>query len=554
MLSENAKSGMERAPHRSLLRANGLSDREINKPWVGVVNSFNEIIPGHNHLRKITDAVKQGVIEGGGTPFEFPTIGVCDGIAMNHQGMKYSLPSRELIADSIEIMAKGHQFDALVMVPNCDKIVPGMLMAAGRLNIPTVIVSGGPMMAGHWKGKRVDLKTVFEGVGAVAAGKMEEEELRDLELYACPGSGSCSGMFTANTMNCITEALGMGLPGNGTIPAVMGSRIALARKAGLQVMELLEKDIRPRDIIVRESVENAIAVDMALGGSTNTVLHIPAVAHAAGVEIDLNLFDRISRQIPHLCSMSPGGEHFIEDLYYAGGIQAVMKVLADADKLNLDDLITVTGTDLRTNLAEAEVKDEEVIRPYNNPYHQEGGLAILKGNLAPRGSVVKQSAVADEMMQHTGPARVFDSEEEANELIMAGKIVEGDVVVIRYEGPQGGPGMREMLSPTSALAGMGLDKSVALLTDGRFSGASRGSSIGHISPEAASKGPIAAVKEGDIIEIDIPARSLNLKISDEELKERIANLKEVKSKVEDGYLVRYSESVDSADTGAVFKR
>ncbi len=553
MPSKNAKVGFERAPHRSLLRANGLSDREINKPWVGVVNSFNEIIPGHSHLRKIADAVKQGVIDGGGTPFEFPTIGVCDGIAMNHEGMKYSLPSRELIADSIEIMAKGHQFDALVMVTNCDKIIPGMLIAAGRINIPTVVVSGGPMMAGRWKGERVDLKTVFEGVGAVAAGKMEEEELRDLELYACPGAGSCAGMFTANTMNCITEALGMGLPGNGTIPATMGSRIALARKAGLKVMELLEKDICPRDIITRESVENAITVDMALGGSTNTVLHIPAVAHAAGVEIDLDLFDRISRQIPHLCSMSPGGNHFIEDLYYAGGIQAVLKVLADAGRLKLD-VKTATGIDLKSNLEKVEVKDEEVIRPYNNPYHQEGGLAILKGNIAPAGSVVKQSAVAPEMMKHSGPARVFDSEEEANRAIMDGEIVEGDVVVIRYEGPQGGPGMREMLSPTSALAGMDLDKSVALLTDGRFSGASRGASIGHISPEAAAKGPIAVVEEGDIIEIDIPARSLNLKISDQDLKERLNSWQSAEAKVKDGYLVRYSEFVDSADTGAVFKK
>lgn len=553
MSSKNAKCGMERAPHRSLLRASGYSDREINKPWVGVVNSFNEIIPGHRHLRQITDAVKQGVIEGGGTPFEFPTIGVCDGIAMGHIGMKYSLPSRELIADSIEIMAKAHQFDALVMVTNCDKIVPGMLIAAGKINIPTIIISGGPMLAGRWKGERVDLKNVFEGVGAAAAGKITEEELKDLEQHACPGCGSCAGMFTANTMNCITETLGMGLPGNGTIPAVMGERIALARMAGLKVMELLEKDIRPRDIITPKSLQNAIAVDMALGGSTNTVLHIPAIAHAAGIDLSLELFDEISRQIPHLCSMSPGGKHFIEDLYYAGGIQAVLKVLADAGKLNLD-VMTVTTKDLKTNLEGVEVFDEEVIRPFNSPYHKEGGLAILKGNLAPNGSVVKQSAVAPEMYKHSGPARVYNSEEEAIDAIMNGKINPGDVVVIRYEGPRGGPGMREMLGPTSALAGMGLDKSVALLTDGRFSGASRGASIGHISPEAAAGGPIAIVEEGDIIEIDIPARKLNLKVSEEEIKKRFADWKPVEPKIREGYLVRYSEFVRSADTGAIFKK
>lgn len=553
MSSKIAKCGMERAPHRSLLRASGYSDREINKPWVGVVNSFNEIIPGHRHLRQITDAVKQGVIEGGGTPFEFPTIGVCDGIAMGHIGMKYSLPSRELIADSIEIMAKAHQFDALVMVTNCDKIVPGMLIAAGKINIPTIIISGGPMLAGRWKGERVDLKNVFEGVGAAAAGKITEEELKDLEQHACPSCGSCAGMFTANTMNCITEALGMGLPGNGTIPAVMGERIALARMAGLKVMELLEKDIRPRDIITPKSLQNAIAVDMALGGSTNTVLHIPAIAQAAGIDLSLELFDEISRQIPHLCSMSPGGKHFIEDLYYAGGIQAVLKVLADAGKLNLD-VMTVTTKDLKTNLEGVEVFDEEVIRPFNNPYHKEGGLAILKGNLAPNGSVVKQSAVAPEMYKHSGPARVYNSEEEAIDAIMNGKINPGDVVVIRYEGPRGGPGMREMLGPTSALAGMGLDRSVALLTDGRFSGASRGASIGHISPEAAAGGPIAIVEEGDIIEIDIPARKLNLKVSEEEIKKRFADWKPAEPKIREGYLVRYSEFVKSADTGAIFKK
>jgi len=553
MLSDKAKSGMERAPHRSLLRANGYTDTEINKPWVGVVNAFNDIIPGHRHLRQITSAVKEGVIAEGGTPFEFPVIGVCDGIAMGHIGMKYSLPSRELIADSIEIMAKAHQFDALVMVTNCDKIIPGMLMAAGSINIPTIVISGGPMMAGHWHGEKVDLKTVFEGVGAYAAGKMSEEDLKDLEIHACPGYGSCAGMFTANTMNCLTEALGMGLPGNGTIPAVMGERTALARKAGSQVMELLKKDIRPRDIINIESIKNAIRVDMALGGSTNTVLHISAVAHAAGVDIDLSLFDEISRQIPHLCSMSPAGEHFIEDLYYAGGIQAVLKILADAGKLN-QDVMTVTTNSLGDNLKNAEIMDQSVIRPIDNPYHKEGGLSILKGNLAPDGSVVKQSAVAPEMYNHSGPARVFNSEEEANEAIMNNQIKDGDIVVIRYEGPKGGPGMREMLSPTSALAGMGLDKSVALLTDGRFSGASRGASIGHISPEAAAGGPIAIIEEGDIIEIDIPARKLNIKITDQEIKERLSKWKPIEPKIKEGYLLRYSEIVKSSDTGAVFNK
>jgi dihydroxy-acid dehydratase len=553
MLSDKAKAGMERAPHRSLLRANGYTDTEINKPWVGVVNAFNDIIPGHRHLRQITSAVKEGVIAEGGTPFEFPVIGVCDGIAMGHIGMKYSLPSRELIADSIEIMAKAHQFDALVMVTNCDKIIPGMLMAAGSINIPTIVISGGPMLAGHWRGEKVDLKTVFEGVGAYAAGKMSEEDLKDLEIHACPGYGSCAGMFTANTMNCLTEALGMGLPGNGTIPAVMGERTALARKAGSQVMELLKKDIRPRDIINIESIKNAIRVDMALGGSTNTVLHISAVAHAAGVDIDLSLFDEISRQIPHLCSMSPAGEHFIEDLYYAGGIQAVLKILTDAGKLN-QDVMTVTTNSLGDNLKNAEVMDQSVIRPIDNPYHEEGGLAILKGNLAPDGSVVKQSAVAPEMYKHSGPARVFNSEEEANAAIMSNQIKDGDIVVIRYEGPKGGPGMREMLSPTSALAGMGLDKSVALLTDGRFSGASRGASIGHISPEAAAGGPIAIIEEGDIIEIDISTRKLNIEITDQEIKERLSKWKPIEPKIKEGYLLRYSEIVKSSDTGAVFNK
>ena len=552
MNSDKAKKGFNRAPHRSLLRATGHTDREIDKPWIGVVNSFNEIIPGHRHLRQIADAAKEGIIDGGGTPFEFPTIGVCDGIAMNHEGMRYSLPSRDLIADSIEVMAKAHQFDALVMIPNCDKIVPGMLIGASRVNIPTIVVSGGPMLAGRWKGEKVDLKNVFEGVGSVSVNEMSEEELKDLEKSACPTCGSCAGMFTANTMNCITEALGMGLPGNGTIPAVMGERIALARKAGYQVMELLEKDISPKDLINPESIRNAVAVDMALGGSTNTVLHIPAVAHAADVVMNLEVFDNISRQIPHVCSLSPSGKDEIEDLYYAGGVQAVMKTLADAGKLNLD-VMTATGKTLKENLTEAEVFDSEVIRSADNPFHEEGGLAILTGNIAPDGSVVKQSAVAPEMLEHSGPARVYNSEEEAIEAIMDGDITEGDVVVILYEGPQGGPGMREMLSPTSALAGMGLDKSVALLTDGRFSGASRGASIGHISPEAATGGPIGVIEEGDIIEIDIPNRSLNLKVSEKEIEARLDELEPKEPGVKDGYLIRYSQFVDTADTGAVIK-
>lgn len=553
MKSDNAKKGYNRAPHRSLLRATGHTDREINKPWVGVVNSFNEIVPGHRHLKDISKAVKEGIIEGGGTPFEFPTVAVCDGIAMNHEGMRYSLPSRELIADSIEVMAKGHQFDALVLIPNCDKTVPGMLIAAARINIPTIIVGGGPMLAGRWQDKRVDLKTVFEGVGAVSADKMSEEDLKELEKHACPTCGSCAGMFTANTMSCITEALGMALPGNGTVPAVMGERIALARKSGLKVMDLLEKNICPKDIITPESIRNAVAVDMALGGSTNTVLHIPAVAHAADVVMNLEVFDDISRQIPHLCSMSPSGKHFIEDLYYAGGIQSVMKELSESGKLNLD-VITATGDTLENNLKDATRAQSEVIRPLDNPYHEQGGLAILTGNIAPDGAVVKQSAVAPEMLKHTGPARVFESEEKAYEAIINNEITEGDVVVILYEGPQGGPGMREMLSPTAALAGMGLDKSVALLTDGRFSGASRGASIGHISPEAATGGPIAVVEEGDIIEINIPERKLNLKISSEEMEKRLKNWEPGEPEITTGYLARYREFVDTADTGAVFKK
>ncbi|MFW5980532.1 MAG: dihydroxy-acid dehydratase [Halanaerobiaceae bacterium] len=553
MKSDNAKKGYNRAPHRSLLRSTGHTDREINKPWVGVVNSFNEIVPGHRHLKDITQAVKEGVIAGGGTPFEVPAIAVCDGIAMNHEGMRYSLPSRELIADSIEVMAKAHQFDALVLIPNCDKTVPGMLIAAARINIPTIIVGGGPMLAGHWQGERVDLKTVFEGVGAVSSDKMSEEDLKDLEKSACPTCGSCAGMFTANTMSCITEALGMGLPGNGTIPAVMGERIALARKSGLKVMDLLKNNICPKDIITPESIRNAVAVDMALGGSTNTVLHIPAIAHEADVVMNLEVFDDVSSQIPHLCSMSPSGQHFIEDLYYAGGIPQVMKKLADAGKLNLD-VITATGNSLEDNLQEVKDIDSEVIRPLDNPYHEQGGLAILTGNIAPDGAVVKQSAVAPEMLKHKGPARVFESEEEAYEAIINNKIVEGDVVVILYEGPQGGPGMREMLSPTASLAGMGLDKSVALLTDGRFSGASRGASIGHISPEAATGGPIAAIREGDIIEINIPERKLNLEITGKEMESRMKNWEPKEPEINSGYLARYREFVDTADTGAVFKK
>ena len=552
MRSSAMKDGVEKAPHRSLWKALGFLDEEINRPIIGVANSFNEIVPGHRHLKEISQAVKEGIRMAGGIPVEFPTIAVCDGLAMNHKGMKYSLASRELIADSVEIMAEAHPFDALVLIPSCDKVVPGMLMAAARLDLPTIIVSGGPMLAGRFQGEAVSLTTVFEAVGRVKAGRMTEEELTCLENTACPTCGSCSGMFTANSMNCLTEALGISLPGNGTIPAVYSERIRLAKLAGMKIMELWEKGITARQIMTEAALRNALTVDMALGCSTNTALHLPAIAHELGLQLDLKLFNEISQVTPHLCQLSPAGKHHIEDLWKAGGIQAVMRELSRKGLINLD-LPTVTGKTVRENLAQVEVVDYEVIRPLENPYHEDGGIAVLYGSLAPCGAVVKQSAVAPEMLKYTGRARVFDSEEEAVDAILAGRIKAGDVVVIRYEGPKGGPGMREMLTPTSAIAGMGLDKEVALLTDGRFSGATRGASIGHISPEAMEGGPIALVKEGDLIEIDIPNKRLDLKVSEEELAARRRVWKQPEPKITHGYLNRYAELVTSANTGAILK-
>ncbi|SLM17774.1 Dihydroxy-acid dehydratase [uncultured spirochete] len=552
MRSDKAKLGPERAPHRSLLKAAGYTDWEIERPWVGVANAYNQIIPGHVHLKRITEAVKAGVYAAGGLPIEFPTIGVCDGIAMNHLGMKFSLPSRELIMDSIEVMAQGHAFDALVLVTNCDKIVPGMAMAAARLNIPSVVISGGPMLTGTLGGKEIDLNTVFETVGKHIAGKASDADLLEVENAACPGCGSCSGMFTANTMNCMMEALGLGLPGNGTIPAVYSERDRLAKEAGRAVMQLLEKGIRPRDILTREAFENAVAVDLALGGSTNTTLHLPAIAWAAGLDFDIELFNELGGKVPHICSMSPGGSYHIQDLYRAGGVQAVMTRLARGGLLH-ENCLTVTGATQGENIAGARVVDDEVIRPLDRPYHATGGLAILRGSLAPDGAVVKQSAVAPEMLVHTGPARVFDSEEEAFAAIQARKILDGDVLVIRYEGPKGGPGMREMLTPTSALAGMGMDKTVALITDGRFSGASRGASIGHISPEAATGGPLALVREGDLIHIDIPGKKIDLLVDEAELARRRAEWKPYVQPVDSLFLNRYRRVVTSGMKGAVLE-
>jgi dihydroxy-acid dehydratase len=552
MRSDLMKKGLERAPHRSLFKAMGYTDEEIARPLIGVVNAANEIIPGHIHLDVIAEDVKAGIRMAGGTPVEFPAIGVCDGIAMGHTGMKYSLASRELIADSVEVMAMAHPFDALVMIPNCDKIVPGMLMAALRLNIPAIFISGGPMLAGNLKGKKVDLITVFEGVGAVKSRTMTQKTLKLLEDSACPGCGSCSGMYTANSMNCLTEAIGLGLPGNGTIPAVQAARRRLAKQTGVKVMELLKKGIRPRDIATLSAFKNALAVDMALGCSTNTVLHIPAIAHEAGIKLDLDLFNEISKITPHICHLSPAGPHHIEDLDLAGGIQAVMKEINALGILDLK-VMTATGKTLGDNLKKAFVANHEVIRPLINPYHPEGGLAILSGNLAPDGAVVKQSAVAPEMLVNEGAARVFDGEEDAIAAILGGKVHSGDIVVIRYEGPKGGPGMREMLSPTSAIAGMGLDKTVALLTDGRFSGGSRGAAIGHISPEAAEGGPIALVREGDRIMIDIPNKKLTLKISDKELAKRMKAFQPRPAAITSGYLARYAQLVTSASTGAILK-
>jgi len=552
MRSDKVKRGPERAPHRSLLKAAGYTDWEIERPWIGVANAYNQIIPGHVHLKRITEAVRAGIYAAGGLPIEFPTIGVCDGIAMNHIGMKYSLPSRELIMDSVEVMAQGHAFDALVLVTNCDKIIPGMAMAAARLNIPSIVVSGGPMLSGRLGGKDIDLSTVFETVGKHIAGKASDAELLEVENAACPGCGSCAGMFTANTMNCMMEALGIGLPGNGTIPAVYAERERLAKDAGRAIMNLVEKDIKPRDILTREAFENAVAVDLALGGSTNTALHLPAIAWAAGVDFSIDLFNEIGARVPHLCSMSPGGSHHIQDLYAAGGVQAVMSRLAGGGLLH-GECLTVTGGTVGDNIGGARVRDDEIIRPLDRPYHATGGLAILHGSLAPEGCVVKQSAVAPEMLVHTGPARVFNSEEEAFAAIQAREIVDGDVLVIRYEGPKGGPGMREMLTPTAALAGMGMDKTVALVTDGRFSGATRGSAIGHVSPEAAAGGPIALVREGDLISLDIPGKSLDLLVDEAELARRRAEWKPYVQPVDSLFLNRYRRAVTSGVKGAVLE-
>ena len=552
MKSDLVLKGVERAPHRSLFKAMGYTDEELSRPLIAIANSANEIIPGHIHLDTIVAAVKAGIRIAGGTPIEFGVIGVCDGIAMGHEGMKYSLASRELIADSIESMVVAHAFDGVVFVPNCDKIVPGMLMAAGRLNLPSIVISGGPMLAGNYNGSRVDLNSMFEGVGAVSAGKITEAELRELEEVSCPGCGSCSGMFTANTMNCLTEVLGMGLPGNGTIPAVDARRVRLAKAAGMKILELIRSDVRPRTVMTEKAFANAFTVDMAIGGSTNTVLHLPAIAHELGITLDLEWINDISKKTPHLAYLRPGGFHHIQDLDEAGGIPAVMSVLNEQGLIHTE-LPTVTGKTVGENIAAVKVKRADVIHSLETAYHEQGGLAILWGNLAPAGCVVKQSAVAPEMMRHEGPARVFDSEDEAIKAILSGKISSGDIIVIRYEGPKGGPGMREMLSPTSAIAGMGLDKEVALLTDGRFSGASRGASIGHISPEAMEGGPIALIQEGDRIKIDIPGKRVDLLVSEEELSRRQAAWRQPEPRVKTGYLSRYSKLVTSANTGAVLK-
>ena len=550
MKSDAVKKGLQQAPHRSLFNALGMTEEEMERPLVGIVCSYNEIVPGHMNLDKIANAVKMGVAMAGGTPIMFPAIAVCDGIAMGHEGMKYSLVTRDLIADSTECMAKAHQFDALVMIPNCDKNVPGLLMAAARVNVPTVFVSGGPMLAGHVGGHKTSLSSMFEAVGANAAGKMSLEELNEYECKACPTCGSCSGMYTANSMNCLTEALGMGLKGNGTIPAVYSERLKLAKHAGMAVMELYRKNIRPRDIMTKDAILNALTVDMALGCSTNSMLHLPAIAHEVGFDFDISFANEISEKTPNLCHLAPAGPTYMEDLNEAGGVYAVMNELRELGLLH-EDCITVTGNTIGENIKDCENKNPQVIRPLDNPYSKTGGLAVLKGNLAPDGSVVKRSAVVDEMMVHKGPARVFECEEDAIVAIKGGKIVPGDVVVIRYEGPKGGPGMREMLNPTSAIAGMGLGSSVALITDGRFSGASRGASIGHVSPEAAVGGPIALVEEGDIIKFNIPEMTLELDVSDEVLAERRKNWTPREPKVTTGYLARYASMVTSGNRGAI---
>ncbi|GAW30589.1 dihydroxy-acid dehydratase [Carboxydocella sp. JDF658] len=550
--SSAVKSGLERAPHRSLWNAMGYTGEELQRPIIGVVNSHNEIVPGHMHLNTIAEAVKAGIRMAGGLPVEFPAIAVCDGLAMGHKGMHYSLASRELIADSVEIMAEAHALDGLVLIPSCDKVVPGMLMAAARLNIPAIFISGGPMLAGRWQGQAVSLSTVFEGVGAVANGRMTEAELEELEEGACPGCGSCAGMFTANSMNCMTEVLGMALPGNGTIPAVMAARLRLAKATGKQIMELVRRNLRPRDIMTAAAFRNGLKVDMALGCSTNTLLHLPAIAHEAGVPFELDDVNRFNEEIPQLCKLSPAGPYHMEDLHRAGGIPAVMSRLAAQGKLETE-VLTVTGRTMAANLEGVRVLDEEVIRPWDRPYQATGGLAVLKGSLAPQGAVVKKGAVAPEMLKHTGPARVFDGEEAAVKAILGGQIRPGDVVVIRYEGPKGGPGMREMLTPTAAVAGAGLDKVVALITDGRFSGATRGASIGHVSPEGAEGGPIALVQEGDLIAIDIEAGRLDLLVDETELARRRAKWQPPEPKVKTGYLARYAKLVGSAAGGAVVK-
>ena len=552
MKSDFVKKGTERAPHRSLFNAAGYTDEELERPLIGVVNSFNEIVPGHMNLDKIVNAVKQGVAMAGGTPIVFPAIAVCDGIAMGHVGMKYSLVTRDLIADSTEALAMAHQFDGLVMIPNCDKNVPGLLMAAARVNIPTIFVSGGPMLAGHVKGSKTSLSSMFEAVGSYAAGKMDDADICEFENKACPTCGSCSGMYTANSMNCLTEALGMGLKGNGTIPAVYSARVQLAKHAGMQVMELVRKNIRPRDIMTEDAILNALTVDMALGCSTNSMLHLPAIAHEVGMDFDISFANEISAKTPNLCHLAPAGPTYMEDLNEAGGVYAVMNEL-NKKGLLYTECMTVTGKTVGENIKDCVNLNPEVIRPIENPYSQTGGLAVLKGNIAPDGGVVKRSAVVEEMMVHEGPARVFDCEEDAIAAIKGGKIVAGDVVVIRYEGPKGGPGMREMLNPTSAIAGMGLGSSVALITDGRFSGASRGASIGHVSPEAAVGGPIALIEEGDIISINIPELKLEVKVSDEEMEARKAKWQPREPRVTTGYLARYAAMVTSGNRGAILE-
>ncbi|MBP6963233.1 MAG: dihydroxy-acid dehydratase [Armatimonadetes bacterium] len=553
MRSDVVKKGVERAPHRSLFKAMGYTSEELERPLIGICNSRNEIIPGHIQLGLITEAAKTGVRMAGGTPIEFGAIGVCDGIAMGHEGMKYSLASRELIADSIEVMAKSHAFDALVLVTNCDKIIPGMLMAAARLNIPTIVVSGGPMMAGRFRGRDISLTQMFEGIGSVIAGRMSEADLEEMEEAACPGCGSCAGMFTANSMNCLTEALGMGLPGNGTIPAVSAARVRLAKKAGMAVMGLVEKGIKPRDIMTPDAFENALAVDMALGCSTNTVLHVPAIAYEAGIDLNLDKFNEVSAKTPHLCSLSPGGPHHIQDLDEAGGVPAVMNELMKHGMLKNPDAVTATGLTVRENVGSRAIRRSDVIRSVEDPYHSQGGLAILRGNFAQGGCVVKQSAVAEEVLKFSGKARVFDSEDDAMAALRANDIEKGSVIIIRYEGPRGGPGMREMLTPTATVVGMGLDKDVVLITDGRFSGATRGGSIGHVSPEAAEGGNIALIRDGDTIDLDIPGKQLNVRLSDEVLEERRRSWTPREPKVKDGYLARYARYVTSAGTGAVVK-